>query len=269
MFQHRFTRSAQRPDQPHQFSQSDCGLLLQETAALLPSPARRLFLRGAVGLGTLAMLTGCEVVDSSSAEDALKYVSRFNDRVQAMLFNPRTLAPTFAASEITRPFPFNAFYEQEKAPVIEEADYTLDIAGLVTDTKSWTLAELAKLPQESQITRHICIEGWSAIGHWTGVPFHVFLDRIGADKNAAYVEFQCADDYSTSIDMATALHPQTQLTLGFDGGPLPRIYGYPMKLRVPTKLGFKNPKHIISIEVTNEYRDGFWEAYGYNWHSGL
>ena len=99
--------------------------------------------------------------------------------------------------------------------------------------------------------------------------FSEFLTRIGADLTAKYVTFRCDDRYATSIDMATALHPQTQLTFEFDGRTLPREYGFPMKLRVPTKLGFKNPKHIGEIEVGNDFTGGYWETYGYNWFSGL
>ncbi len=99
--------------------------------------------------------------------------------------------------------------------------------------------------------------------------FSDFLARVGADRRAKYVNFRCDDNYVTSIDMATALHPQTQLCFWFDGQLLPRRYGFPMKLRVPTKLGFKNPKHIGEIEVGNDYTGGTWETYGYNWFSGL
>ena len=109
------------------------------------------------------------------------------------------------------------------------------------------------------MTRHICVEGWSAIGKWGGVPFATFLKAIGADLSARYVSFKCADDYYTSIDMATALHPQTIIALTYDGQILPRKYGYPMKLRMPTKLGYKNPKHIQVIEVTNRFPGGYWE----------
>ena len=118
-------------------------------------------------------------------------------------------------------------------------------------------------------SRHVCVEGWSAIGKWSGVPFRAFLERVGADLSASYVGFKCADDYYTSIDMATALHPQTQLTLRFEDRTLPRSYGFPMKLRIPTKLGFKNPKHIMAIYVTNLYPGGYWEDKGYNWFAGL
>ena len=140
--------------------------------------------------------------------------------------------------------------------------------GKVSNDKSWTLDALNALPQTEQITRHICVEGWSAIGRWGGVRFSDFLDRIGADKTARYIGFKCADDYYTSIDMPTALHPQTLLTLTWDGRTLPAEYGFPMKLRMPTKLGYKNPKHIEALFVTNEYPGGYWEDQGYNWFGG-
>jgi DMSO/TMAO reductase YedYZ molybdopterin-dependent catalytic subunit len=247
----------------------DAPALIKEASLLLPNPARRKFLTGAVGLGTLTLLTGYEVTDGFSAENALKIISRFNDKVQAALFDPDKFAPSFAEKDITRPFPFNAFYAEEEAPEIAGNDYVLEVGGKVSEEKSWSLAEIAALPREIQITQHICIEGWSAIGRFEGVPLHTFLKRVGADLKALYVEFRCDDGYSTSLDMATALHPQTQLTLMLNDEVLPRRNGYPIKVRVPTKLGFKNPKHVTEMIVTNEYRDGFWEAYGYNWFSGL
>ena len=121
----------------------------------------------------------------------------------------------------------------------------------------------------SQITRHVCVEGWSAIGSWQGVRLSEFLKRLGADTRAKYVWFQCAEGYSNTIDMATALHPQTQLSFKFDNQILPRKYGFPMKCRIPTKLGFKNPKYIIAMYVQNNDAGGYWENQGYNWFSGL
>lgn len=230
---------------------------------------RRRFLKQGLTLGGLAMLTGCDISDNSSVESALTRISGMNDRVQAWLFSEQRLAPVYTESQITRPFPFNAFYSEDEAPVIEAADYKLAVSGLVADKREWTLPMLYQMAQVSQITRHICVEGWSAIGKWGGVPFADFLKLIGADLNAQYVSFKCADDYYTSIDMATALHPQTLLALTYDGELLPRKYGFPMKLRMPTKLGYKNPKHIQVIEVTNNYTGGYWEDQGYNWFGGI
>jgi DMSO/TMAO reductase YedYZ molybdopterin-dependent catalytic subunit len=247
----------------------DPKLLIRDAAKLLPDPARRHFLRGAASLGALTMLTGCDIIDGPSAERALGIVSRFNDRVQALMFNPHRLAPTYPESAITRPFPFNAYYPESDAPEVDGADYKLEVGGLVDDKKEWTLADLYALPQEKQITRHVCVEGWSAIGSWTGTRLSEFLRRVGADTRAKYVWFRCAEGYSNTIDMPTALHPQTQMTFKFDDDILPVKYGFPMKIRMPTKLGFKNPKHVTAMYVTNKDLGGYWEDQGYNWFSGL
>ena len=230
---------------------------------------RRLLLRSSLSVGALAMLSGCNLQDGDQVDKVLWAMSRWNDRVQAKLFDPKRLAPTYAPSRITTPFPFNAFYGEFDVPEIDGSSYRLEVSGLVADKKPWTLERLRRLPQAGQITRHICIEGWSAIGDWRGVPFKTFLEHIGADTTAKYVGFKCADKYYSSLDMASALHPQTQLTLDFGGEPLPPKCGYPLKLRVPTKLGFKNPKHIAAIFVTNTNPGGYWEDQGYNWFSGL
>jgi len=241
---------------------------LKDMGRHLDQPTRRAFLQRSLSLGGLSLLSGCSIVDESGVENALMKVSRFNDKVQAWLFDPNRLAPTYPDSMITRPFPFNAYYDEDEIRVVEEEGYRLEVTGLVADKHAWTLAELRAMPQTDQITRHICVEGWSAIGKWGGVPFASFLRRVGADLSAKYVGFKCAGDYYTSIDMPTALHPQTLLTLTYDSQPLPPRYGFPMKLRMPTKLGYKNPKHIQAIFVTNTYPGGYWEDQGYNWFGG-
>ena len=234
----------------------------------LDMPSRRLFGKRILTLGGLAMLTGCSLSDDKSVETFLARVSRLNDSVQGWLFDPNRLAPTYNEAQITRPFPFNAFYGIADVPHVDGRDFRLKVSGLVRERKDWTLADLDALPKTEQITRHICVEGWSAIGRWGGTTFREFLTRVGADTSAKYVGFKCADDYYESIDMPTALHPQTLLTLSFDGERLPAQYGYPMKLRMPTKLGYKNPKHIMEIFVTNTFPGGYWVDQGYNWFGG-
>ena len=247
----------------------DPKLLIKDAAKLLPQPSRRTFLRGAASLGALATLTGCDIIDGPTAENALRVVSNFNDWVQARLFDPNTLAPEYPESMITRPFPFNAYYAEDEAPDIDRENYKLEIGGLVDNKNPWRLADLNKLPEVSQITRLVCVEGWSAIGSWQGVRLSDFLKLIGADTKAKYVWFQCAEGYSNTIDMPTALHPQTQITLKFDHQILPRAYGFPMKVRIPTKLGFKNPKYVTAMWVQNNDAGGYWENQGYNWFSGI
>ena len=249
-------------------SPSERDAVVKDAAAKLDLPTRRLFLRRAAGIGTIAAITGVAIVDGPSAEQALKSMSQFNDRVQAWLFDPNRMAKTFAEVDITRPYPFNAFYGPDAAPEYDDT-YELAVGGLVQNKRAWKVDALRALPQTTQITQHVCIEGWSAIGKWTGIPLRDFLLRAGADLRAKYVTFNCLDRYSTQIDMPSALHPQTILALSFLDEPLPRKYGAPARLRIPTKLGFKSAKHIYEIVVSNDYVEGFWERQGYNWFAGL
>jgi DMSO/TMAO reductase YedYZ molybdopterin-dependent catalytic subunit len=253
---------------PKRPSDGERKLIIRAALEEMPTSTRRLFLRQGLTLGGLALLTGCSISNNASVAGALREISRFNDRAQSWLFDPMRLAPTYPKSMITQPFPFNAFYSEAQAPTVDRDTYRLELSGLIADKQPWTLEALRQLPQESQITRHICVEGWSAIGEWGGVRFSEFLRRIGADTSAKYVGFKCADNYYQSIDMPTALHPQTLLALTYAGETLPRKYGFPMKLRMPTKLGYKNPKHIMAIYLTNQYPGGYWEDQGYNWFGG-
>src|SRR5438477_10132331 len=138
----------------------DTKLLIKDAAKLLPQPSRRRFLRGAVSLGSLAMLTGCDIIDGLSGENALRVISRFNDRVQALPFSETTLAPEYPESAIPRPFPFNAYYSVDEAPDIDGDNYQLQIGGLVDNKKPWTLAELNCLAEVWEITCRVCVEGW-------------------------------------------------------------------------------------------------------------
>jgi DMSO/TMAO reductase YedYZ molybdopterin-dependent catalytic subunit len=243
-------------------------IMLADHRTQLRRLERRHFLRRSLSLGALTLLTGCDLSTHDGFFDRILWAMlRFDDRVQAALFNPNRLAATFRRDQITRPFKFNAYYplSQVKPP---PADWQLEVDGLVADKTPWTLDRLRALPQEAQITRHICVEGWSQIGEWSGVPLKIFLQRIGADLRARYVAFDCFDDYSSSIDMASALHPQTILALDFEQNALSAPWGAPLRLRIPTKLGFKNPKYISTIMVTNDYPGGYWEDQGYDWFSG-
>ena len=230
---------------------------------------RRLFLRQSLSLGALTLLTGCDVTDQSAVQNALNGISRWNDRVQAALFSPARLMPVFPESRAVKDFRYNAYFGESQVPRIDGATYRLSLSGLIDDRRAWKLPELYQLPQTSQVTRHVCVEGWSMIGKWSGVPLRTFLERVGADLRAKYVGFECADGYYSSIDMASALHPQTILAFQISDETLAPRYGYPLKLRIPTKLGFKNPKWIIAMFVTNRFPGGFWEDRGYNWFAGV
>lgn len=229
---------------------------------------RRGFLRNALSLGALTMLTGCDLATHSGVDAALETMLRFDDRVQAALFSRQRLAKTYPPSAITHPFRFNAYYPEWQVR-LPPKNWRLNVGGMVADRRPWTLQMLMTLPQQGQITRHICIEGWSQIGQWSGVPLHVFLRRVGADLKARYVAFKCFDGYFTSLDMASALQPQTILALDFEQKPLAPQWGAPLRLRIPTKLGFKSAKNLEAIEVTNKYPGGYWENQGYDWFAGV
>jgi DMSO/TMAO reductase YedYZ molybdopterin-dependent catalytic subunit len=243
--------------------------VLEENRKLVARIDRRRILRGTVSLGALTMLTGCNVTDRPAVQRMLQLVSEWNDGVQGFLFDPNRLAPTYSEAEVVKPPRFNAYYEIEEVKPIDAAGWRLELHGRIGDKRPWTLPQVYDLPEQEVIIRHICVEGWDYIGQWSGPNLKEFLERVGADLTARYVMFRCADDYSGSIDMATALHPQTILATRYAREPITDPFGFPLRLRTSTKLGFKNPKWITSIEVTNTYPGGYWEDRGFNWHSGL
>jgi len=243
--------------------------VLEVHRPLIRSLERRGLIRGGMSLGALVMLTGCDVKRPESVESALLAISRLNDWVQAQLFDPDRLAPTYPASMILRPPKFNAYYDVTDVKPVNGATWRLDVSGLVADKRPWTLQDLQALPQTSMVIKHICVEGWSYIGGWTGATLRTFLEHVGADLRAKYVAFKTADNYPSSIDMATALHPQTLLATQYGGATLADPFGFPMRLRTATKLGYKNPKWVTAIEVTNTYPGGYWESRGFNWFAGI
>jgi DMSO/TMAO reductase YedYZ molybdopterin-dependent catalytic subunit len=209
------------------------------------------------------------MTDRSAVQGVLRRVSEWNDRVQQFIFDPNKLAPTYSESQVLKPPRFNAFYDIEEVRPVDAASWRLELYGRIRDKRSWTAQQIYELPEQELIIRHICVEGWDYIGQWSGPNLRLFLDRIGADLSARYVMFRCADDYSESIDMATALHPQTILATRYAKEPITDPFGFPLRLRTATNLGFKNPKWITSIEVTNTYPGGYWSDRGFNWHSGI
>jgi DMSO/TMAO reductase YedYZ molybdopterin-dependent catalytic subunit len=243
--------------------------ILKENKALLKKIDRRGILRGTLSLGALTFLTGCDITNESAVQSVLTAVSAWNDGAQALLFSPTHLAPTFTEADVVRPPRYNGFLDVEDIKPVDGKTWKLELAGRIAEKKPWTMQQLAALPEQELIIRHVCVEGWDYIGQWEGVNLRLFLEKVGADLKAKYISFKCADDYYGSIDMATALHPQTILATKYAKDPITDPFGYPLRLRTATKLGFKNPKWITAIEVTNEYPGGYWEDRGYNWFSGM
>jgi DMSO/TMAO reductase YedYZ molybdopterin-dependent catalytic subunit len=243
--------------------------LLDGHRALVHAIERRGLIRGGLSLGALTLLTGCDLKAPDAVEKALRQVSNFNDWVQGLIFDPNKLAPTYPESMVLKPPRFNAYFDIMDVKPVDGPSWRLELSGLIANKAPWTVAQFNALPQQEEIIRHVCVEGWDYIGQWSGVPLRTFLERIGADTRAKYVSFKTADDYDSSIDMATALHPQTLLATQYARETLADPFGFPLRLRTSTKLGFKNPKWITAIEVTNTYTPGYWENLGFNWFAGI
>jgi DMSO/TMAO reductase YedYZ molybdopterin-dependent catalytic subunit len=243
--------------------------LIAENRKLIEQIDRRGVLRGTLSLGALTLLGGCDFTDNAKLQTVLRAVSGWNDRVQGAIFRPDHLAPTFSEAQVVKPPRFNAYYDIEDVKPVDGKSWKLELSGLIGDKRPWTAERIATLPEQEMIIRHICVEGWDYIGQWSGVNLRIFLERIGADLTAKYVAFKCADDYSESLDMATALHPQTMLATKYAKQTIADPFGFPLRLRTATKLGFKNAKWITAIEVTNTFTETFYSKQGFNWFAGI
>jgi DMSO/TMAO reductase YedYZ molybdopterin-dependent catalytic subunit len=201
----------------------------------------------------------------SFQESLLKKGLAFSDWASARLFRRSHLAPTFADSDLTpfAKFPING-YDVEDPGVIFE-NWSLTVGGAVQKPGDYKLAQIQALPHMRQNTRHVCVEGWDVIGRFGGARLSDFLAMIGADTSARFITVACADDYYESLDMATALHPQTLLCYEMYDQPLTRKHGAPLRLNIPTKVGYKQAKYLTDMKVTNVLEKvGYWEDQGYS-----
>lgn len=245
---------------------------------------------GAAGLGGLA-LAGCDrIAASRSLEHFVGHGQDLTYRAQRLLlagqplareFQPADISPVFRANGTLRPATdaYNALLADNFA------NWRLAVGGLVVAPMSFSLAELKAMPARSQITRHDCVEGWSAIGGWTGVQLGHVLQKVGLRPEARFIVFHCADDlggtgdasglYYESIDLADAFHPQTILAYAMNGQPLPIAHGAPLRLRVERQLGYKQAKYVMRVEAVDRLtgigrgKGGFWEDRGYEWYAGI
>jgi DMSO/TMAO reductase YedYZ molybdopterin-dependent catalytic subunit len=203
-------------------------------------------------------------------EPLLKTGLGFSDWASAKLFRRGHLAPTFSDSDLTpsNRFPINGYDVDD--PGVDFDRWTLTVTGAVQKPGDYTLAQIQALPKFTQNTRHVCVEGWDVIGRFAGVRLSDFLKMIGADPTARFVNVECADDYYESVDMATAMHPQSLLCYEMYGQPLTREHGAPLRLSIPSKIGYKQAKYLTDLKVSHVLgKVGYWEDQGYSEFYGL
>ena len=192
-------------------------------------------------------------------------------RAQAAFHGKLTLAPVYSDAELTpsAQFPVNSYLLAD--PGVDLGSWKLNVSGDVASPGEYTLAQVQSLRKINQNTRHICIEGWSVIGKFAGTSLTTFLDYVGASPSARFLTVECADDYYEFLDMETARHPQTLLCYEMYGAPLTAEHGAPLRLQMPTKLGYKQAKYLTKLRVTTELgkRRGYWVDLGYPAYGGL
>jgi DMSO/TMAO reductase YedYZ molybdopterin-dependent catalytic subunit len=247
---------------------------------------RQMLLRGSAAFGGL-LLGGCDRLSASpSFLRVLGSAEGLTYRMQRLIIG-QSLAREFTEADLSPIFrsngtgdPNNELYNRLRANGFE--DWRLLVRGLVNRPLALSLTELRAMPARTQITRHDCVEGWSAIGKWTGVPLGHVLKLAQLSPETRFIVLYCADElerndggYYESMDMHDAFHPQTLLAYGLNDKPLPVANGAPLRLRIERQLGYKHAKYLMRIEAVARLDDihggkgGYWEDRGYEWYAGI
>ena len=252
-------------------------------------PSRRQFFRVTLGAAATLLLAGCEKLSQTEWFPKLLGAGEsVNQKVHGILGGRRAMAQEFSPADLSPSFRSNGTAEPDNPEYMAMvangfADYQLKVEGLVARPATFTLAQLRELPSRTQITRHDCVEGWSAIGKWKGVKLSAVLDAVQPKPEARFVVFHCADPmeanganpYYESIDMDDAYHAQTILAYELNDKTLPVQNGAPIRLRVERQLGYKHAKYIMRVELVSSFdkiaggRGGYWEDNGYEWYAGI
>lgn len=252
---------------------------------------RRGFLTRGLAAASASLLAGCDDLSEQPwVQRVLDKAEILTKASQRALIPDDALAPEYGEADISKDFKANGSINVDDPAYVQSAksgfaDWTLKVGGLVEQPLELSLAELRAMPSRTQITRHDCVEGWSCIGKWTGVPLKALLEKAALKPAARYVVFYCADDlgetgdergkYYESIGLIDAFHPQTILAYDMNGAPLPIPHGAPLRLRVERQLGYKMAKYVMRIEAVDEIgtirggQGGFWEDLGYEWYAGI
>ncbi|CDZ35717.1 molybdopterin-binding protein [Neorhizobium galegae] len=252
---------------------------------------RRRFLIGATMTASALGLSGCDaLVESDRTKSVLRIAEGLSMKTQRFLLGDNALAREFTEADLSPVFRANGTSMPDNPQYLDWMNrqfstWKLEIGGLVEKPMQLSLADLKALPARTQITRHDCVEGWSAIGKWTGVPLGALLKTVGLKPEARYIVFHCADEYEKSldgsgwyyesIDLVDAFHPQTILAHTMNGRDLEVAHGAPLRLRVERQLGYKQAKYLTRIEAVADLgrlyggKGGFWEDRGYEWYAGI
>jgi DMSO/TMAO reductase YedYZ molybdopterin-dependent catalytic subunit len=260
---------------------------MRDSASIPVNDRRNFILRFAAG-ATALLLAGCDKVSQSSWGPKVLGVEEVTNRAAQRALTPKTaLAQEFSEADLSPTFRSNGTDNPEDEAYQRHAraqfrDWKLRVDGLVRVPTELSLADLRVMKSRTQITRHDCIEGWSAIAKWTGVPLSEILKVVGPTRAARYVVFHCADAmdedgtrYYESIGLDDAHHPQTILAYEMNGKPLPIANGAPVRIRIERQLGYKMAKYIMRIELVESYKHvggghgGYWEDQGYEWYAGI
>ena len=248
---------------------------------------RRQFLSRSIQVAGLFALAGCDgLTTNESFRSLIGNTEHLTRRAQRALTPRSALAREYAESDISAVFPANGNTDPDNRSYDDLAasefrDWRLSVTGLVTTPAQFSLDELRSLPYRTQITRHDCVEGWSAIGKWTGVPLRDIIERVGPHTAARYIVLHCADldddrvPYYESIALEDAYHPQTILAYDLNDRALDIPHGAPLRLRIERQLGYKQAKYLLGLELTDTLagfgagKGGYWEDQGYEWYAGI
>jgi DMSO/TMAO reductase YedYZ molybdopterin-dependent catalytic subunit len=248
---------------------------------------RRRFLKGTLGAASLVALSGCDnLTQSRWFPGILGMAERLTEEVQRAVTPKDALAKEYHEADISAVFPANGNTDPGTEEYAEHlarnfSKWALEVVGLIKTPRSWSLAALKELPFRTQITRHDCVEGWSAIGKWTGIPIGDLLHQVEPLPSARYAVFHCADvddegvGYYESMALADCYHPQTILAYELNGIPLDVPHGAPLRLRFERQLGYKQAKYVMRIELVDSLagigggKGGYWEDQGYEWYAGI
>jgi DMSO/TMAO reductase YedYZ molybdopterin-dependent catalytic subunit len=248
---------------------------------------RRTFLAAGAASAPVLALGGCDLLGNSpSFRDMVLGSGNWLSYRVHRLIGRDALAREFDASDMSPDFRTNGNTMPRDPDYTRHAErgfagWRLQVDGLVEAPTAFSIADLTALPARSQITRHDCVEGWSAIGKWTGVPLALVLDAVRLRPDARFIVLHCADDfrgtpYYESIDLVDASHPQTILAYGMNDADLPVGHGAPIRLRVERQLGYKHARFVMRIEAVSSLagigrgQGGFWEDVGnYDWYAGI